>query len=76
MLDQVLAYLKDPGNRAVLAWLGAGVVMIATGLWAIIKFFASKPTVRADNGSVAVGGDNTNSPITMGNRPDSKSNRR
>ncbi len=59
MLDAVLAYLKDPANRAVLAWLGAGVVTIATALWVIIKFFASKPSVRADNGGVAIGGSNS-----------------
>ena len=63
MLDDALAFLKDPANRAVLAWLGGGVVAAAAGFWSVIKFFAAKPAIRADAGSVAIGRNNTNNPI-------------
>jgi len=72
MLDTVLAYLKDPANRAILAWLGGGLVIIAGGIWTVFKFFAAKPTIRADGGGVVIGRDNTNSPITITTRPPPK----
>jgi hypothetical protein len=59
MLDTVWAFLKDPANRDVLAWIGGGVVMVVGGLWAAIKFFSKKepkPSVQANNGGVAAGG--------------------
>ena len=72
MLADLWTFLKDPANRAVLEWIGGGVVVVAGGWWAVVKFFAKKsdggssPGVRADNGSVAIGGSNTNSPISIG----------
>lgn len=80
MVDASWAFLKDPANREVLAWIGAGLVAVSGGLWAVVKFFAKKgddgPSAaarrdrgtRADRGSAAIGGDNTNSPINIGTR--------
>jgi hypothetical protein len=69
MLDGFWAFLKDPANRAVIGWIGAGIVAIASGLWAVVRFYARKGdggsppgTIRADRSSVAIGRDNTNSP--------------
>jgi hypothetical protein len=68
MFATIWAFLTDPANRAILAWLGGGLVVAAGGIWAVIKFFAKRPdrrSVTADRGSVAVGGDNRNSPINI-----------
>jgi hypothetical protein len=71
MLDAVWSWLKDPGNRDVIAWIGGGVVVVIGGVWAVVKYFArpggdggAAPSVRADGGGVAIGGSNLNSPIT------------
>ena len=64
MLDTVLAYLKDPANRAILAWLGGGLVIVATGFWVVIKFFLRRElrplAITVDHGGIAVGGNATN----------------
>jgi hypothetical protein len=51
MWTSIWAFLQDPGNRAVLGWIGGGIVVIAGGLWAAFKFFFSKrPSLSADEG--------------------------
>jgi hypothetical protein len=79
MLGTVWAFLKDPGNQAVLSWIGGGVVVAAGGIWAVVKFFgkgenggSAKPGVNAEGGSVAIGGKNENSPINVGAKARSK----
>jgi hypothetical protein len=76
MLSSTLDFLKD--NQAVLSWIGGGVVVAATGIWAVVKFFAknddqkpSKPTVNADHGSMAAGRD-----ISVNTRDSSKGSKR
>jgi hypothetical protein len=65
MLDGFWAFLSDPGNREVLGWIGGGIVVVAGGAWAMVKFAAGEErrSVRADRGGVAIGRDNINSPI-------------
>jgi hypothetical protein len=61
----VWSFLLDENNRTLLAWIGSGVVVIAGGVWAIVKFVLSKksgdsassPTVSASHGGVAAGRD-------------------
>jgi hypothetical protein len=78
MLDDFWAFLKDPANRAMLGWIGTGIVAIASGLWAVIRFYSKKgkdgstPSARADGKSVAIGRDNTNSPINIDTRSSGK----
>ena len=65
MLASIWAYTQDPDHRELIGWIGGGVVVVATALWAVFKFFAAKekpkpppaPTVSASNGGVAAGGD-------------------
>jgi hypothetical protein len=60
MFASIWAFVRDPGNRAVLGWIGGGIVVVIGGLWAAFKFFFSKrkePTVLASNGGVAAGRD-------------------
>src|ERR1700724_2346090 len=35
-------FVKDPHNRAALSWLGGGIVVVAGGIWAVVKFFAER----------------------------------
>jgi hypothetical protein len=80
MFEAVWTFLKDPANQAVLTWIGGGIVVVAGGLWAVVKFFAkkedagdTKPRVKAEGGSVAAGGNIKNSPINIGAKGRTKS---
>jgi TIR domain len=77
--DGLWGFLRDKGNRQVLGWLGGGLVVVATALWAVFvylfppgKSLAAKspePTpasVQADHGGVAIGGNVTGATITTG----------
>jgi hypothetical protein len=48
--------LSERSNREVLAWIGGGLAIVATGLWVVFVYL--KPAnVEANCGSVAVGGN-------------------
>ena len=61
------SFLGDPINRAVLSWLGGGLVALAAGAWTVAKFVLRKhgdsgtrtraANVHAANGGIAGGGD-------------------
>jgi len=70
MLDAFWTWLKDPANQQTLGWIGGGLVAVVGGIWVVVQFFAKKeggrgsaPSVRADRGGVAAGGNISNSPI-------------
>jgi hypothetical protein len=74
MASRVLAILRDEGNRAVLAWIGGGVAVVAGGIWAVFTFYVdhSNPpppitTVVEQKGTgIASGRDtNINAPVTI-----------
>lgn len=85
MLASAWAFLQDPNNRAVIAWFGGGIVVVAGGIWAVVKFFSSrdkpketkkKPktqqqasSVSATHGGVAAGRDIRDASIDTGGRP-------
>jgi hypothetical protein len=70
-MSDLWAFLGDPQNRAVLGWLGGGLVVLAGGAWTVVKFLArgkgddAEPAappsgtveVLADRGGVAGGGN-------------------
>ncbi len=37
--------LKDPNNQRVIEWLGSGIVVIAGGIWVVVKFFAERKNI-------------------------------
>ena len=65
MLVSIWAYIQDPDHRALLGWIGGGVIVIGGSLWTAFAFFAPKdkhnpppgPNVSASNGGVAAGRD-------------------
>jgi hypothetical protein len=72
-------FLRDKRNQQVLGWLGGGLVVAATGLWAAFVYFfpprsssevtspeATPSTVQANCGGIAIGRDVTGSTITAG----------
>jgi hypothetical protein len=74
-MSSIWEFVKDPDNRAVLSWAGGGIVALAAGVWVIVKFLMrnsnhkpSEPSVIADRGSVAAGGDIKGSNINIGQR--------
>jgi hypothetical protein len=76
LASRVLAFLRDEGNRALLGWIGGGLVVLATGLWAVFTFYVdhSKPSqppattiVEQKGTEIASGHDtNINAPVTIG----------
>jgi hypothetical protein len=66
MLADIWNFVVDPNNRAVLTWIGGGVVVIGGAIWTVVKFILSKRfapksdpalTVTAKHGSIAAGRD-------------------
>jgi hypothetical protein len=80
MLDNCYERLvRDKGNQQVLGWLGGGLVVVATGLWAAFVYFfpplksqeakfpePTPPSVQANCSGIAIGRDVTGSTITAG----------
>jgi hypothetical protein len=66
------AFLQDETNRAILGWVGGGIIVVVGALWTAFKFYAknedekSMPSliVTADRGGLAAGGDIRNNTIT------------
>lgn len=79
-MEQLLAYLPDEETRQILSWAGGGLVVAVTGVWAVFKHRSdakkkSEPatppvtqSVTADDGSVAIGRDVVNSPISINHK--------
>jgi len=72
-MSSLWEFIRQKRNREVLGWLGGGLVVAATGLWAAIVYLVppQKPAepkrdVQADHGGVAIGGSVTGTTITGG----------
>jgi len=73
-MSSLWEFIRQKRNREVLGWLGGGLVVAATGLWAAIVYFfpPQKPAeprsanVQADCGGVAIVGGVTGATITGG----------
>lgn len=65
MIDDIWSFLRDESNRALLGWLGAGLVAIVGGIWTALKFLFPKdatkpervPMISASYGSIVAGRD-------------------
>jgi len=73
MLAHFWSFLQDDNNRAVLAWIGSGIVVVVGAVWAVLKFLFSRgtkksvptPTVKAAHGGIAAGRDIRGNKIDM-----------
>jgi hypothetical protein len=73
-MSSLWEFIRHKRDREVLGWLGGGLVVAATGLWAAVIYFVPpqkpsepRPTnVQADCGGVAIGGSVTGTTITGG----------
>ena len=73
-MSSLWEFIRQKHNRDVFGWLGGGLVVVATGLWAAIVYLfpPQKPSeprpanVQADCGGVAIGGSVTGTTITGG----------
>jgi hypothetical protein len=78
-MNRLWQFLRDKHNQQVLGWLGGGLVVLATGLWIVVVYLFPPlkssgprslepvpPTVQADCGGVAIGGNVSGSTITGG----------
>src|SRR5437588_2695275 len=79
VMNALWRFLRDKSNQQVLGWLGGGLVVAATGLWAAFVYFfppgksleakSPEPTpasIQANCGAIAIGGGVTGSTITAG----------
>ena len=79
VMNSFWRFLRDKRNQQVLGWLGGGLVVAATGLWAAFVYFfplqraletkslePTPPGVQANCGGIAIGRDVTGSTITAG----------
>ncbi|SDR09092.1 hypothetical protein SAMN05519103_00702 [Rhizobiales bacterium GAS113] len=64
--------LAKPKNRAVLSWIGSGLVVVAAGIWAVVTYVwphesthEGPKVVCAQQGSVAAGGNASGNTITF-----------
>ena len=73
VLTNLWKFLQDENNRALLAWVGSGIVIVLSGGWAVFRFFTSKKKQRhspstitkATRGGVAAGRDIRDSRIDI-----------
>jgi hypothetical protein len=45
---------KDPDRRAVISWLGAGIVVAASGIWAVFTFVVEHKDAHDTKGSTNI----------------------
>jgi hypothetical protein len=74
MWSRALTFLRNEGNRALLGWIGSGLVVLIAGLWAgFVYLYPPKKDdgggamkVEANCGSAAAKGTFIGSSITVG----------
>ncbi len=74
LMTKLWGFFREKRNREILAWLGGGIVIAISGIWAAALYLfppgkshdASSAHVEASCGSVAIGGDVTGANVTAG----------
>ncbi len=52
-MDTFWSIVSDPDNRATLGWIGLGLASVASGAWAVVKYFFPRPAKDADKAKEA-----------------------
>lgn len=71
MLSDICGFINDANNRTILGWIGGGLVIVISGIWAVVTFLLKKkrktsaptPRVSSTQGGVAAGRDIRDSTI-------------
>ncbi len=63
-MNSVWAFLADPVNREILAWLGGGLAAVAGGIWTVLTFFLDRR--NAGDGAEAPGPGSVNIRVSSG----------
>lgn len=70
-MSELWKFISDDQNRALLSWIGGGLVVVIGGIWAVIKYRSSRkenstaPQVSASRGGIAAGRDIRDSHINL-----------
>jgi len=72
-MGSLWSILAKPKNRAVLSWIGSGLVVIAAGIWAVVTYIwpphasthEDASVVCAQQGSIAAGRNASGNTITF-----------
>lgn len=74
-MNSLWRFLMKPKNQATLSWIGGGLVVLATGIWAVVVFLLPPSSAPKPNGptnvsahqGVAGGGDVSGNTVTITN---------
>ena len=65
-MGSLWTFLRKPSNQRLLAWLGGGVVVIVSGIWAAVIYVwppHEMPTAVCADQGIAIGGNVSGSKI-------------
>jgi hypothetical protein len=65
-MGTVWTFLRKPSNQRLLAWLGGGVVVVVSGIWAVVIYVwppHEGPTAVCADQGIAIGGKVSGSKI-------------
>jgi len=73
-MNRIWQFLGRKQNRTILGWVGSGLVVLTSGLWAVAVYLfpadneqkSKASEVKATCGGIAVGGSVTGSAISAG----------
>lgn len=54
MWSRALTFLRDESNRALLGWIGRGLVVLIAGLWAGFVYLYPLDALKKDDGGGAI----------------------
>lgn len=71
-MNRIASFVAEPKNRELLSWIGGGLVVLATGTWAVMTYVwpahnpssDGKSIICVQQGSVAAGRDASHNTIT------------
>jgi hypothetical protein len=65
-METIWAFLSDPGNRAVLTWVGGGLAALAGGAWTVLTYLRAKGGSEKDASPAILAGRDVSIAVTHG----------